>query len=297
MTFIDNWYKERVFYSHSGRDEELTQIVKNICESELEVELYIAENIYVGSPLITKFKDEMLNCNAMIVGWTKNAEEKSSEIISFEIGLAYLLNLPIFIIRMEGTEMPWFFDKITDYAKIKTISIDELKGVIEKFDKKKFLHPIEVHFPKEEYIKYPPANQSENINVIQDDGRIKIGEGFSGILHFDIINNRDKPQTSARVIFKFPDEVTIHVDPGNLEITEQINGRRYIRRNELFYSIHNPQDNSLRIIWETLPLGINKHEVRIIRKSNTGPSLKQIICGAYSNEMTLRKKVIPIEFS
>lgn len=296
MTNINNWINERIFYSHASDDRRFTKYVKEIIEKEPGFNVYVAERSYVGKPVIQKLKDEMLNCNAMIVGWTKNAQKyQTSNIISFEIGMAYSLGIPIFIIRQERTKKPWFFDKITDYAKIKGITKKEIESVIAKFDKTTFLHPIEVEFPREKYLKYPPNNQSENINVIQKDKKIILKKNFKGILHYNIINNRHKPESSVRIILKFPKQLVIKVDQGKLELTSQISGRQFVQRNEMFYTILNTQDNSLRMIWETLPLETFTHEVHITLKSRSEKFKDKIQCIAYSKNMTKRIKDIPIE--
>jgi hypothetical protein len=259
MASNDNfWIKERIFYSHATIDSELTQRVKEIIENDFKFELYVAERNITGKPLIEKLRDEMLNCNAIIAGLTGNTINKStSNIISFELGLAYSLHLPIFIITTDDKTLPWFYDKLTDYAKVKDISEKEVKRALSNFNISSFRHPIEIVFPKEEYIKYGTRNQSKNISVVQDDGRIVLTKSFNDILHFRLKNNRDKSEHNVMISMRFPSQIEIDYDAGSLDPSSSS-----VQRTELFY-MPKISKNSFNIIFPFLLPGERILEVNV----------------------------------
>ena len=190
MRNLTNWYPERFFYSHASKDDKLTQIVEKEVR-ELGYEIYIAERNLVGIPLIQKLREELINCNALLLGWSKNTNLKSSsQIISFEFGMAYSLGLPIYIIKTFKGKMPWFFDKLTDYIKIDEHLEVKVKEALQKIEPFSFFHPIDLLIPKEELFKYPNRNQSKNITLVQEDGSLNIPPNFNDIIHFRLINRR-----------------------------------------------------------------------------------------------------------
>ena len=93
------WIPERIFFSHATKDSKITDLFTEAFKKyNNNFELYKAERVLVGKPLIEKLKDEILNSNGIVVVWTKNTKkENTRHIISFEIGMAYSLGLPIYL--------------------------------------------------------------------------------------------------------------------------------------------------------------------------------------------------------
>ncbi len=254
-------------------------------------EIYIAERNLVGVPLIQKLREELINCNALLLGWTKNTKTKSSsQIISFEIGMAFSLGIPIYIIKTEKGEMPWFYDKLTDYIQVDEIIEDKIRDALNKIEPFSFLHPIDLLIPKEEYFKYPNRNQSENITIVQDDGSLNLPQNFNGIIHFKLVNRRPKSEKNVRIILKFPKEIDIKFDAGSLDRTSKV------QRNEIF-DMRETSKGIVRIYWASLPPEIYNMEIRFIRNNGAVKTQQYLECLCSSdNIIGWRKKEFPIQF-
>jgi len=290
MKNFTNWYPERFFYSHASKDDKLTQIVENEIR-ELGYEIYIAERSLVGIPLIQKLREELINCNAFLLGWTKNTNSKSSsQIISFEIGMAYSLGLPIYIIKTFKGKMPWFFDKLTDYIKIDDLLEIKVKEALQKIEPFSFFHPIDLIIPKEELFKYPNRNQSKNISVVQKDGTLNIPKNFNDIIHFRLINRRPKPEKNVRLLLKFPKEISIIFDAGSLD------GSTKVQRNEIFDMRETP-NGTVRMYWASLPVEDMNFEIRF--KTNNELINKQVLIECFCSSDNIagwRKKEFLVHF-
>lgn len=281
---MKNWYPEKFFYSHASKDISLTRFVDRILK-HMGYEIYIAERNLVGSPLIQKLREELINCNALLLGWTNNTSKKnSSQIISFEIGMAYSLGIPIYIIKTVKGKMPWFFDKLTDYANVDEVKEDKIRDALSKIEPFSFLHPIDLLIPKEKYFKYRDKNQSENITVVQDDDSLNIPKNFNGIIHFKLINRRPKPEKNVRIILKFPKEISIKFDAGSLEKTSKV------QRNEIF-DMRETSRGTIRMFWASLPPESFYIEIRLIRNNEAVKTKRYLECFCSSdNIIGWRKK-------
>jgi hypothetical protein len=284
---VQLWKPERFFYSHSSDDSDVTNNVMNALKGNYEV--YIAERKFIGTPLIEKLKDEMINCNAIIVSWTEKASKNSSDIISFEVGMAYSLGLPIYLLRFSEASMPWFFDKLTDYISLESKEFKEIKSAFEKIDLVNFFHPIELLIPKEPLYKYSTEkSQSENLSVVNEDGSIKISNNFNGIIHFLLINNRLKPEKNVRLILNFPRQLDIIFDPGSLEQPS------IVQRNEIF-DMRQTQKGTVRMFWPSLPVEKFCFEIRLNLKDLEKSSNEYIECFVSSDSILgWRRKKFPI---
>jgi hypothetical protein len=290
---LQNWTPERFFYSHASKDSDITQKIQEALSKFNEnYQMYIAEHRAVGRPLIDKLREEMLNCNALLLGWTKNAYDQSREIISFELGMAYSLGLPIYILDFQNSEKqePWFFNKLTDYIDVSDESLEEIEKALRKIDPYSFLHPVDLLIPKERYCKYPgKGNQSENINVVSDDGSIKIKNGFDGILHFLLINNRLKSEKNVRLILTFPKQLKLGFSSGSLEENTGI------QKNEIFDMRQTPP-GTVRMYWPSLPIEKFIFEIRIKVENVTECNKDEFIeCSVSTDNLVgWRNKKIPI---
>ena len=270
---LSNWYPERFFYSHSSIDSEISQNVSEALKLiDDKLQLYFAERTLVGRPLIEKLREEIINCNAILVGWTKNAHKKSSQIISFEIGMAYSLGLPIYFLKFKKSPTPWFFDKLTDYECLKNNTIKEIEKSLRKIEPFSFIHPIELLIPKETFFKYSlNNNQSKNIDVVNDDGTIDIANGFNGIIHFDLINKRPKAEKNVRLIINFPEQIEIIFDPGSLD------QRSKVQRNEIF-DMRQTSKGTVRMYWPSLPVEKFRFEIRMKMENFVDNKIEYINC-------------------
>ena len=290
MKDLKNWYPERFFYSHASKDYILTQIVEKEIR-ELGYEIYIAERNLVGTPLIQKLREELINCNALLLGWSKNTNSKSSsQIISFEIGMAYSLGLPIYIIKTSKNKMPWFFDKLTDYINVDELLEVKIKEALQKIEPFSFFHPIDLLIPKEELFKYPNRNQSKNITVVQEDGSLIIPNNFNDIIHFRLINRRPKSEKNVRLLLTFPKEINIIFDAGSLDRSSKV------QRNEIFDMRETPK-GTIRMYWASLPVENRIFEIRF--KTDNKLSQKQAFIECFcssDNIIGWRKKEFLIQF-
>jgi len=287
-----NWYPERLFYSHATRDESITSNVRDAIKNlHPEYELFISEHKVCGIPLVQRLKEEMLNCNGLVIGWTKNAsEKKTSEMISFEIGMAYSLGIPIYLLKFPDTEVPWFFNHVDQHIDIPSEDIKDIKEVLQRrIDIFSFLHPIDLFFPKEPHPKKSPEH-SKNYKVVQDDASMIFERGFNDILHYRIINRRSKPEKAVRIQIIFPKVCQLEFNKGFLEPIGPV------RRNDLF-DVFQTTDNRLTITWPNLPLDVDKllFEVKVIIPQSVNSFNHFIKCKASSdNIVNMRTKYIPI---
>lgn len=290
MKEIYNWYPERFFYSHAAKDIALTQLIEKVIRKN-GYEIFIADRKVVGAPLIQKLHKELKNCNALLLGWTKNASLKdTSQIVSFELGMAYSLGLPIYIVQTYKGKMPWFFDKLTDYIHIDELIEIKIKEAFEKIEPFSFLHPIDLLIPKEEYFKYPPRNQSENITIVQEDGFLNIPKNFNGIIHFTLCNRRLKSEKNVRLLLKFPEEITITFNAGDLT------GTSGVQRNEIFDMWETPK-GTIRMYWSSFPVINMTFEINLNTITNLDKTKSYIECLCSSdNIIGWRKKQFPIRF-
>ena len=289
---INNWYPERFFYSHASKDNILSHFVEKAVKTiNKGYEIYVAERNLVGIPLIQKLREEIVNCNAVLLGWSKNTNLKStSQIISFELGMAYSLGLPIYIIKTFKGKMPWFFDKITDYINVDDLNETKLKNTLEKIEPFSFYHPIDLLIPKEELYKHGNRNQSKNIEIVQSNGTLNLPSNFNDIIHFKILNRRPKSEKNVRLLLKFPKEIKIIFNAGSLD------GSTKVQRNEIFDMRETPK-GTVRMFWASLPVEIFNFEIRL--KTDNVPAKKKcyIECFCSSdNIIGWRKKEFLIQF-
>jgi hypothetical protein len=171
------------------------------------------------------------------------------------MGMAYALRIPIFLLLF-CKEKPWFFDKVTDYISVNSISETDVLSAIQQIDLYSFIHPIDLYIPKEPLYKNGVDNHSRNLDVVNIDGTILMREGFDGIIHFVLKNNRNKPENNVHVILEFPPELELKFHPGSLEHGSKI------QRNEIFY-MRQTAKNKIEINWPSLPIRNRIFEVRV----------------------------------
>lgn len=250
----DGWLPERFFYSHATSDDRLTALVTETLESGPgQYQVYAAERGLVGRPLMEKLRDELLDCNAMLVGWTTSASSRSSEIISFEVGMAFSLDMPVYILRCGCLEMPWFFSNLTDYADLRAITAEEVGSALSKIEPRSFYHPLDLSFPRKEE---PVKQQSKNADVVHEDGSILLPPGFNDIVHFNVVNRRQHPERDVRVTLTFPQFVAVEFDSGTQD------GTSGVQRNEIFDMWQAPA-GTVRLYWSSLSLDTMSFELRL----------------------------------
>lgn len=291
MDHIDRWYPERFFYSHATSDNLLTEMVKYTLEQASgKYQVYVAERGIVGKPLIHKLREEILSSNAVLVVWTQNANKKAtSQIVSFELGMAFSLGLPIYILLYGKPKLPWFFDKVTDYWHIPTVREGDIKLAISKIEPFTFCHPIDFSCPSEPYNKVRPGmNASSNVRIVRQDGTIVIPAGFDDILHFRVTNRRHRPERDVRLILQFPSQVKVTFNPGSLE-TGAI-----VQRNDLF-DMRQTGPGEVRLYWPSFPPQHFTFELRLSTSESLSVCSDRLLCMLSSENLVgWRSKRIPI---
>lgn len=272
---------EKIFVSHSSEDGEF---IKKIEASLKERGLtpYIAKRNAIGKPLTEKLKNEMADSNMVLVVWTKNAKEKSSEIIAFETGMAWLNQLPIFILKKNDVDIAWFYQQLTDYVKFENISDGDLEQQMDKFDFNQYKNPICFCFPKEN-----PKQNSMNEKVVQDDGSICLRSSFNGIIHFVVGNHTEKIIRDIRVDVRFPLYLDISFNPGGLG-----DG---VQRNEMF-GMKKIASGHVRLMMLAMPS--DEHwcfGVRIHVPDTPNKNKDNINVTIQGGEYTKKKIIIPLK--
>jgi hypothetical protein len=291
MDVVNRWHPERVFYSHASCDDRLTAAVQKALQYSGGYEVYIAERGMVGKPLMDKLREELVSCNAILVGWTKNGNRKrTSEIVSFELGMAFSLGLPIYLLRLRKAKMPWFFDRLTDYTGISAPTDSEVKRAIASIEPFSFCHPIDVTCPSEAYSKgSPPVSASENLQVVQPDGTILLPADFEGILHFRVSNRRPRSERDVRLLLQFPAELSLSFDAGVLD------GNAIVQRNDVFYMW--PRQNGVELHWPSLAARDFIFELRVKTPAGQTPGSSHVTCLLSSeNLVEWRSKQIPVRW-
>jgi hypothetical protein len=284
MGGLRSWVPERFFYSHASGDRQLTAVVEAALGSRKDrVDLYVAEHGLVGRPLVEKLRSELLGSNALLVGWTRTAAMESSSIISFELGMAFSLGLPIYLLRVDGADLPWFFDKLTDYVDVREPTQERVAVALEKIEPFSYYHPIEVEFPRS------ARKQSRNPEVVAEDGGLALPRGFDGIVHFIVENRRQRPERDVRLSLAFPPLVAVTFNAGTRD------GTSGVQRNEMFEMWQAPM-GVVRIWWPSMPAedGI-AFEVRL-RVGKDGPVGEERIDCSLSSENVVgwKSKSLPL---
>lgn len=289
-----SWIPERFFYSHASKDHEIAQIISEaFSRLDNRYEIYFAERELVGRPLIQKLKEELLNSNALLCAWTENTSKiETSQIISFELGMAFSLGLPIYILRFSKQGMPWFFDKVTDYTEVEEHSTDFIFNKLKTMEPFSFNHPVEVIIPNEPLYKYSnQKSQSANYAVATQEDRLNLYRDFNEIIHFKIINRRRKPEKDVRLIIKFPSNISISFNAGTLD------GSSSIQRNEIF-DMRQTERGLVRMYWPSLPLEAFNFEIRLNVEAIPNNEENHIeLLTSSENIIGWRKKHIKISYS
>lgn len=277
------WAPPRIFYSHATKDDKLTGLIDK-CLKFKGYDVYLAERNLVGKPLIDKLKNEMLSCNAILVGYTNGMEEK--HIISFEVGMAYSLGLPVFLFCVDSTDMPWFFDKVTDYEKIESVSESHIRKAIEKIDPTSMLDPIDIFV--DQYID--PQRFSSNVNeeVTNINGSLCLWDGYNHTLKFYLINKINRPVKDLRYQLLTTKNIIMECNPGELDGTSQT------QRNEHFLMWPpSRKTNILNWYWTSFPPMNMSFDIRISSETITKDDYLEI---KYNSENTIgwKRKVLYI---
>ena len=283
------WAPPRFFYSHATKDFDLTQVIHDCLRSKV-YDVYISERNLVGKPLIEKLRDEMLCCNALLVGWTEDMSER--HIISFEIGMAYSLGLPIFLFLFDDNKsnMPWFFDKITDYQKIKSKDHKDIMSSINSMEPFSFINPIDIIIPKNpEGSPLPSSNKNQQ--VVNDDGSLNLWDGFNYTLRLYLKNTIDRPIKDLRYRFLSSNNLTMEVTPGELD------GSSRTQRNE-FYEMWPPSKptNVLNWYWHSFPVMTMIFDIRLSVIRPIGKEEALLIQYTSENTIKWKSKAIPIKW-
>ena len=294
-------YPIRFFYSHSSADSDLMLKFQNAIRKindrymkeyniEKMYELYIAKRHYGGKPLINKLREEMLACNALILPWTRNTFlKKHNSIISFELGLAFSLKIPIFILVFSKHKKPWYFDKLTDYMDMETDNEEEIQETLLNMKFRELCNPIDVIFPKEEYSKENAKIASSNFDVINQDGCLELYRGFKGKLHYRIKNYRLRNEKNVRIKIKFCPRSTFSIDAD----FGDIDGKSGTLRLDFFKKIQGK--NFFDIYWPAFPYSERIFEMNIeVSQTTTMTKAVMIIKVTCDNIIGWRIKEIPI---
>lgn len=283
---FQKWTTPRFFYSHATKDIKLGNIIRD-CLNSKGYDVYFAERNLIGKPLIEKLRDEMLSCNAVLVGWTKRMSIK--HIISFELGMAYSLGLPIFIILLErgNKGLPWFIDKITDYKRINSISPNDVMNAIDEMDPFSFTDPIDIIIPRNPGIQLPNSNRNQQ--VVNEDGSLSLWDDFNFTIRLSIINQISKPIKNLRYRFITSANLKMEVSPGD------INGLSRTLRNEnyIMWPASLPS-NILNWYWDSFP---PIEMIFDIRLTINGVCHEEPLIIQYTSERTIgwKNMVIPIK--
>lgn len=97
-----------VFISYSTKDYSLVSKVKEILESNAEIEVYVAEtSAQIGNILSSELISAIKRCNLFILLWSKNS--KNSAWVNQEIGIAASEDKVIVpVVLDEGLKLPEF---------------------------------------------------------------------------------------------------------------------------------------------------------------------------------------------
>lgn len=258
------YYPEKIFISYATEDSMIANIIKKELE-KISFIVFLAEKEIIGSPLIEKLKSEIISSNAIFVIWTKNSSKikRTSNIISFEVGMAYSLRLPIFLLRFNNAKVPWFFDKVTDYENVRTYCENDIISSLKKINFSKFFHPIDVIFPKEKWTKYKgKINAYRNVDVIDIRGCLRFPQNFKGTLFYDIINNTMKPTKDVRIKMRFPEFFKLEWNPGILNTNSTKKEITKIIRTEYYFPIPSA-NNVIYLFFPSLSTDNLRMEVNI----------------------------------
>jgi len=276
---------EKIFVSHSGKDESIIKKIESILKQK-DLSPYIAERKAIGRPLIDKIRQEMADSNMVLVVWTENAKERSNEIIAFETGMAWLDQLPIFILKhskVDFNENGWFYPQLTDYVEFENASDNDLKQKIDKFDFNQYKNPICFCFPKENTRK----RNSINENVVKDDGSICLWPSFDGIIHFVVGNHTHKIIRDIRVDVQFPKYLDIYFNTGD-------SGDR-VQRNEMF-DMKEIAPGRVRLMMLAMPSDEHwSFEVKVRVRDELGKNDDVIDVIIQGGEYTKKKITIPLK--
>jgi len=282
---IYNWIPEKIFLSHSSKDKVIVDKVEHYLRQK-QYNVYVSERKMVGYPLIYKLKKQLLDSNAMILTWTKNANLKSSsQIIAFEIGMAFSLGIPIYILYFNNTKtMPWFFKQVTDYQLVKDNSDESILESLNCIEETSFFNPIDVVFPKENLLgkRYNTANM-QNIR----DGVIYLKQGDKKTFHYTIVNRKQKQINNLSIDMFLPFDYIYK--PGNIEPDKE----NPIQRMFLFDVIK--ARKLIRLYFRHYPIRPINFEVRFIVPKDTPPGPYSItVCSECEDTIGIKRKYIPI---
>ncbi len=272
---------EKIFVSHSGEDKEIIEKIESVLQS-INLLPYIAERRAIGIPLVNKLREEMADSNMTLIVWTKNAKEKSSEIIGFETGMAWINRLPIFILKDSQTDIKWFYEQLTDYVKIEDFSDEKLiQTKLDEFDFTRYKNPICFCFPR---LKTPKGT-SLNEKVVQPDGTIRLWSKFKEIVHFFIGNHTNRIIRDIRVDLLFPDCLKITFNPGDLS-----DG---VQRNEMF-EMKQVSAGRIRVMMMALPSDEHwSFEVNISATETSSEIKDSIFVKIQGGEYSKKEIIIP----
>jgi len=283
-------YPIRFFLAHCTKDKELMENLPKALKSvNPKFEVFVAEEKYHGIPLINKLKNEIFKCNALIVTFTKKSIcGDTARILCFEIGMAFSLNMPIFIIKDDDIKLPWFIEPISDYININSYKKNHLVEKLTKLSEQSYNNPIDIMIPKEKHIKYGD-NHSKNIDIVQENG-LSLFPGFNGILHFNVVKNRIINEKNIRVIFFVLPHLKIVSDSGTIGA---ISGTRKLE----LYEVIPQGDNKILFIIPVLAYSKVILEIRIDVPKNL-TLIKDTLSIGYTSDNTIgwKLKEIPITY-
>ena len=285
------WFPERIFYSHASQDKEITDKVCGIINKMIvNSDIFVSEHKTNGKQLLGTLKQEMLNCNAIFVAWTKSCVKKStSQIISFEVGMAFSLGLPIYILQFGKATMPWFFQQIAKIEQVTSNNLVILENRLARvIDFSNCIHPVDVIFKKEKHPEKTKLGSSENDKVVQSDGSLVLSKGFKGVLHYWLINNRKRTEKSVRITIDFPEGFVIDFDQGKTEAS-----KGETQKHDLFH-LFKPRENRMTIDWPRLSPEGEYLEVYIDTTKASPGREKAIVKCSTDSLVTVREKHIPI---
>jgi len=127
-----------VFVSHSSKDSDLVDVFKNAFD-ELGVIPYFSEFTTEAKPIPEKLRGAIRQSKVALVLWTQNVSDVQAtrDIVNAEIGEAHMADIPVFVFREDGVDVPLLVKYITDYHTFTRPKIAEaverLRAFLQKY--------------------------------------------------------------------------------------------------------------------------------------------------------------------
>ncbi len=308
---MGQWDKNRLFCSHSSKDAGEISELEDYLDKSRNIKLFLSELEKLdGKELLPQLKFQMENCGAVLLYWTENTDnEKTRDIINYELGLARALNLPIFIFSKEGV-LPWYVDQLVKYHTIKKDSkcvwrqdknAKDLREVFDRFvDTKVFQDNVSVEFPKEKYLKRNKegeyVEQSDNHDIVkQKNAELVIEfpadypkEKYKNNIFFQVCNNLKQVVRDFRLYLDIPKGIEVSFDEGDVEGRSMKTDNFWMR---LIPSPKGPDWQRVKLLFPSLPVDekIN-FELGVIKINLKEGTVGEFCCSIQGDNIIKRTK-------